>query len=190
MHFTTTALTFLATFALTSASAVLPRGVNDICGAQPAGNGPAPYKTTAVAFQKFGTFSTLSTTATAPPGFLRSFHNQLAATSGTGYMGLYTLSSYSASDCGDLCTSSQGCQGFNVFFERDPSLNPAPSCANPAPTTSIKCTLWSQPPTSANVTNSGEVRQQFQVVIAGSSGYAKLGSVPANTQDYGVNPYS
>ena len=69
----------------------------------------------------------------------------------------------------------------------DPTLNPAPGCTNPDPTTNIKCTLFSQPPTQANITNAGQWRQQFQVVIAGSNGYAKLGSVPVGTQDYGVN---
>ena len=72
-------------------------------------------------------------------------------------------------------------------YGSDPTLNPAPGCTNPDPTTNIKCTLFTQPPTQANMTNAGQWRQQFQVVIAGSNGYAKLGSVPAGTQDYGVN---
>jgi len=71
---------------------------------------------------------------------------------------------------------------------RDPILNPAPGCTNPTATTNIGCTLYGAPPTSANLTNVGQFRQQFQVVIAGSNGYAKVGSVPTTMYDYGVNP--
>lgn len=176
---------------LTSAL-VLPRtSVSDACAPLPLGSGPSPNKNTTSAFLHYGAFSTLCTIAAAPSGYQRTFHNQLAATSGANYMGYYTLSTgYDVNACAALCTDSQGCQGFNVYFERDPTVNPAPACANPAPTTNVKCSLFGAPPTQANVTNAGQWRQEFQVVIAGSNGYAKIGSVPANTQDYGVNPYN
>lgn len=67
-------------------------------------------------------------------------------------------------------------------------MNPAPGCTNPPATTTIGCTLYGAPPTSGNLTNAGQFRQQFQVVIAGSNGYAKIGSVSASLADYGVNP--
>lgn len=88
------------------------------------------------------------------------FHGQ-----GKGYMGLYTLTTYDQTGCANLCNNTANCQGFNVFYERDPTLNPGPSCTNPTAMTNIKCTLWSLPPTVANATNAGETRSAFQVVI-------------------------
>lgn len=118
MHFTSLLITTIASLTLTSASALLPRGVNDACAVQPAGSGPIPGRTGPGAFQKYGTFSTISTAATTPPGYQRTFHNQLASTQGPSYMGLYTMSSYDTTACANLCAGSVGCQGFNLYFER------------------------------------------------------------------------
>jgi len=188
MHFTSLLFTTIASLTLTNASALLARGVNDACAPQTLGSGPVPPRTGPGAFQKFGTFSTVSTSATTPSGYQRTFHNQLASTQGSSYMGLYTLSSYDTTACANLCGGSVGCQGFNLYFERDPTLNPAPGCANPPAMTTIGCTLYGAPPTSGNLTNVGQFRQQFQVVIAGSNGYAMIGSVSTTLADYGVNP--
>ena len=119
MHFPSLTLTLLSTLSITSASPLLlRRNINDVCAVQPAGSGPAPGKSTPAAFQKFGTFSTLCTSAATPSGYQRTFHNQLAATQGAGYMGLYGLTSYDTAGCGALCSGSAGCVGFNVYYER------------------------------------------------------------------------
>jgi hypothetical protein len=57
-----------------------------------------------------------------------------------------------------------------TVFERDPSVVPADSCANPASTTVIKCVLWGSPITAETAVNTGQWRNGFQVVIAGSNG--------------------
>lgn len=89
-------------------------------------------------------------------------------------MGYYTLTSYSPNACANYCNQATGCQAFNIYFERDPTLNPADACPNPASTTNIKCTLYGSQINSASATNMGQYRDQFHVVIAGSNGYNKF----------------
>ncbi|KAL9059516.1 MAG: hypothetical protein Q9206_001453 [Seirophora lacunosa] len=67
-----------------------------------------------------------------------------------------------------------GLQAFNMYIERDPSLNPnAEDCPNPPSTTNFKCTLWGAPVVAEQATNKGQWRDSFQVVITGSNGYNK-----------------
>lgn len=86
-------------------------------------------------------------------------------------MGLYTLKAYDSLACQSKCDQAQGCQAFNLYVERDPSLDPnANQCPNPPSTTNYKCTLWGAPVSSAEATNYGQWRESFHVVIAGSNG--------------------
>lgn len=60
----------------------------------------------------------------------------------------------------------------NVYFERDPSVDPdTTNCPNPSSVTMIKCVFWGGPVTTANANNVGQYRANFQVIIAGSNGY-------------------
>lgn len=86
-------------------------------------------------------------------------------------MGLYTLDSYDTLTCASKCDQASGCSAFNVYLERDPTLNANEvNCPNPPSTTNYKCTLWGAPVSSAEATNTGQYQAQFQVVIAGSNG--------------------
>lgn len=64
-----------------------------------------------------------------------------------------------------------GCVSVNVYFERDPKVDPGKGCPNPPSTTYIKCALWGAPIRANDAINTGQYRDQFQVVIAGSNGY-------------------
>lgn len=86
-------------------------------------------------------------------------------------MGLYTLMSYNTTQCAGYCNSTTGCEAINIYFERDPVVNPGPNCPNPPASTNIKCTLWGSPVSAATATNEGQYRDQFEVVIAGSDGF-------------------
>ena len=86
------------------------------------------------------------------------------------YLGLYTLQSYDTIKCQELCDSATACYGINIYFERDPSVNPAAGCDNPASITNIKCTLWGSQVSGDAATNTGQWRDSFHVVIAGSNG--------------------
>jgi hypothetical protein len=76
--------------------------------------------------------------------------------------------------CANKCNAINGCMAINIYFERDPTVDPGngnSGCANPASTTNIKCVFWGGPVTSDNALNAGQYRNQFQVVVAGSNGY-------------------
>merc|ERR1712225_206163 len=85
-------------------------------------------------------------------------------------MGL--MNSYDVAACGQQCTSMSGCNSFNIYFERDPQYDPSVAgCSNPSSTTNIKCVFWGGAVTAANANNFGQMRDGFNVVIAGSNGY-------------------
>lgn len=86
-------------------------------------------------------------------------------------MGFTTLETYNSTACAAKCDAMNGCISFNLYFERDPTVEPGSDCDNPASTTMIKCVFWGGPISSENALNTGQWRDQFQVAIAGSNGY-------------------
>lgn len=112
------------------------------------------------------------------------FKDLNAAVSAQSYIGLYTLKTYDVAGCAKKCDDSNLCTAFNIYAERDPSLNPsnndstAPtvwgySCPNPPSMTSFKCTLWGSNIDASMCTNTGQPREQFEIVITASNGYDK-----------------
>lgn len=79
------------------------------------------------------------------------------------------------------CDNTTLCTGFNVFIERDPSLNPSANCTDPASITNYKCTLWGSGVDTASATNTGDYRDQFEVVITASNGYEKTNTTAPAT---------
>ncbi|KAL9009284.1 MAG: hypothetical protein Q9173_005677 [Seirophora scorigena] len=149
------------------------RGVNDPCSPQPDGYGPKPATDSADAFLAFQAFHNTANSAATPQGYTRSFVDLQASVNANSYMGLYTLKTYDAIKCQQLCDAASLCTAFNIYFERDPTLAPADACLNPAGFTNIKCTLWGSGVTAEAATNKGQYRRDFQVVISGSNGYTK-----------------
>ena len=98
------------------------------------------------------------------------------------YLGYKTMSSYNVTECAMICDAMETCVAFNTFFERNPTLNPnaTEGCPNPPSTTNIKCAWWSTPINETSATNSGENREDFQVVIAGSNGKLDLRAVASS----------
>ncbi|CAK3970689.1 Hypothetical predicted protein [Lecanosticta acicola] len=162
----------------------------DPCAPQPDGYGPVPTPDTASAFLSYSPLhSSARAAATTIPSvnntqYTQVFEDLNAQVAAQSYLGLYTLQSYNVSQCAAECDATDLCTAFNIFFERDPSLNPsnndssAPtvwgdSCPNPPSMTSIKCTLFGSNIDASMATNGGQMREQFQVVITGSDGYDK-----------------
>ncbi|KAI9783197.1 MAG: hypothetical protein M1839_004037 [Geoglossum umbratile] len=145
------------------------------CEPQPPGSGSVPNPDTPVAFLALADFPTLAESAVTPPGYTKSFSNLQGSTGELGYMGLYTLTSYDVAKCAQKCNAAYPCQAFNIYFERDPTVDPSydDTCPNPPSLTNIKCTLWGYPVFAETAKNTGQWRSQFQVVIAGSNGYNK-----------------
>ncbi|KAI7201815.1 hypothetical protein KC324_g2027 [Hortaea werneckii] len=121
------------------------------CASQPAGAGPMPSPDTASKFQNNPAFASAAAGASPPFGYSRTFSNlQASNNSAYGYMGYTTLQSYNPQQCASKCNAITGCVAINIYFERDPTVEPA---------------------AGYNALNTGQYRNQFQVVIAGSNGY-------------------
>lgn len=146
------------------------------CSALPLGSGPVPSPDTAAAFTANKAFSAAATapSSAAPQGWYQTYSNLKAATTTTNYLGYVSLTSYSVSQCLAACSAVTGCVSANIFYERDPTVDPAAACPNPASTTTIKCSLWGSYAWSSTATNQGGLRQNFQVAVAGSNAYNKL----------------
>ncbi|KAK5676596.1 hypothetical protein LTS10_010897 [Elasticomyces elasticus] len=149
------------------------------CSAQPVGYGPIPSPNDEATFKTLPAFASAANNAATPALYQRVFTNLNAsefASSSNVYLGYYELKSYDAAACTALCDQTSGCVGTNLYFERNPSLLPAASCANPTALTTIKCALWGSPVTPQQAINDGQFQGKFHVLIAGSNGYMKLPS--------------
>jgi len=131
---------------------------------------------TSDAFLANPVYNSTASSAVAPSGYSLAFGPQQGSQQQAGYRGLYTLTSYDPSACAAKCDEDSKCQAFNIFFERDPAVDP--DCqANPASFTNIKCTLYGYPVDGRMATNAASYRggadasgTTFTVVTAGSNG--------------------
>ena len=115
-----------------------------LCHAQPAGAGAIPSPDSPSAFVSYSGFASSASAASTPSGYVNTFTNLQGSNNAYGYLGYTTLSNYDTQTCANKCTKIDGCQSFNVYFERDHSVNPdSASCANPGSTTQIKCVFVS-----------------------------------------------
>jgi hypothetical protein len=135
---------------------------------------PAPPTGDTVAnFLANTAFSDAAEGARTPGGFAQAFVNQQASLEGCGYLGYKTYSTYDVATAAQDCQGQNGCRGFNIFYERDPSVDPNyTDCKDPASTTVIKASFWGNNVAPDVATNVGQYRADFHVVIAGSNGYA------------------
>lgn len=161
-----------ASAAAATASAT-PINVNAPCAPQPTSYAYHSNDGTNALFSFLndGIYSGLSTGASAPQGYKQTFSNLFASINNPSYMTFQYQPSYNVSSCAAACTAMPGCQAFNIFAERNPSLMPAVGCDNPSSITNIKCTFFAQPIAYTDAINWGEWRQNFGVVIAGSNAY-------------------
>lgn len=153
------------------------------CGApQPGGAGDVPGDGSTNAYLKTdSSLRQIARDANTPTGYEQSFQDLTASSQQIGYLTYKNLDSYSTDKCAEFCNSEKYCQGFNIYFERDPKFEPKEGCANPEPITNIKCSIYGYGVAKLAATNDGQWRgpqdangQSFHVVITGSNGYSKL----------------
>lgn len=105
-----------------------------------------------------------------------------ASSSATSYLGLHVLDTYNWTACAAFCDCTDLCTSFNLYAERDPSLNPCRNdssaatvwgyyCPNPPSMTVWKCTLWGSVIAASTTTNHGGWREDFNVVVTASNGW-------------------
>lgn len=142
------------------------------CVPQPAGIAHTSSPDTDTGFLSDSYYSDAANNAGTPLGYKAVFTNTQASPNAPGYAGYTLLDSYDVQTCADKCNAIAGCTSFNIYFERDPSVDPnSPTCSNPPSVTNIKCVWWTSVITTADNVNNGQYRGQFHVVIAGSNGY-------------------
>ncbi|THY30391.1 hypothetical protein D6D01_03257 [Aureobasidium pullulans] len=166
--------TSVATDAAATATAIEKRGAACTSLAAGASGAPAYSPDTPAAFASNSDFASVAINAPVPTGYSNTFTNANASNSAYGYLGFTTLSTFDTAKCAAKCDAIRGCLSFNLYFERDPSVDPgsgASGCENPASVTYIKCVFWGGYVSKANANNYGQYRNKFQVLIAGSNGY-------------------
>ncbi|THX00725.1 hypothetical protein D6D13_09354 [Aureobasidium pullulans] len=153
-------------------SSVLKR---DACSPEP--QSPYTYTTstnTDVAFLNDNTYSDAANSAGTPEGWNPTFKNLKGSVSTSAYLGYVSYPSYNPDVCAAECLKRTGCLSFNIFFERNPIVDPSPAggnCPQPDSQTALKCTFWGVPIEKESAVNVGQYRNDYHVVISGSNGY-------------------
>jgi len=126
----------------------------------------------------------MASNAPIPDGYALVFDNLDGSMTASNYMGLYTFRSYDTLGCASKCDQASGCEAFNMYIERDPTLDSnQTNCPNPPSTTNYKCTLWGVPLSQEEATNVGQYRDSFHVVIAGSNGKSTSSTIVSPAAD-------
>jgi len=100
----------------------------------------------------------ISNEAPTPIDYKLVFKSKMTSIKTSAYLGDRTLSIYDPFLCANECDNIRGCVGFNLFFERDPVLQPGPYCENPSAGINIKCTLWGNMLDASMAVYSGETK--------------------------------
>lgn len=126
----------------------------------------------------------IAVNASVPQGYSLVFQNLDGSCSANTYLGLTTMKSFDTIKCQELCDATDLCTAFNVYMERDPSLNPNATmgCPNPSSIVNYKCTLWGAGVTVESASNKGQWRTQFQVAITGSNGNPSPSHTPSSNK--------
>ncbi|KAG9676699.1 hypothetical protein KCU99_g9168, partial [Aureobasidium melanogenum] len=133
------------------------------------------------AFVADQTIASIASSAPTPAGYFNAFTNAGGSSSAYAYLGYAIVNGgktgYDVNWCASKCNAMNGCLSFNIFFERDPVLDPGFNCPNPTAFANIRCSFWGSSLDLSTATNKGQWRSSFQVGIAGSNGYTsyKLG---------------
>jgi hypothetical protein len=155
------------------------------CDPQWTGKGPVPSPDTASAFLAYAPFASLASAAPTPTGYNLAFKNLQAENNALGYMGFTLLDTYDIwLQRFQYCLRALPIQG---SITKGRCLRPAPNdhiyqmrilvCdCNPTDLREYSNDKRGGPVTTANAVNSGQYRNEYQVVIAGSNGYVNKSS--------------
>lgn len=149
-----------------------------------------PSPNNATGFIADNSLATAAVNALAPLGYTRAFNGAVGSLYAANYLGYYQLSTYNVSQCASICSAQAGCSSYNIYYERDPVLNPGPLCLNPTAAVSVRCVLYGSTISgAAQAQNLGEWRQNFMIVVSGSNGYNLNTPPPAYTNYTGPTAF-
>jgi hypothetical protein len=119
----------------------------DVCVQQPLGISYNSVPDTAAAFAADTYYGLKAVAAGTPTGYVQTMSNLTASNSADQYMGFTLLQSYDVVSCVNQCNAISGCNSVNIYFERDPTINPDSSACpqNPPSTINIKVSPSSLP---------------------------------------------
>lgn len=89
------------------------------CPAQAQGTGPQPEVDSAAGFVNSQLFSDTAASAATPDGYFNTFQNAKGSIEGVGYKTMKTIESYSPDACATACNEMDGCNAFNILYERN-----------------------------------------------------------------------
>ncbi|KAG9943602.1 hypothetical protein KCU85_g8567, partial [Aureobasidium melanogenum] len=170
----TSALSVASVLATATSSSAVEKRAASSCVPQPTGIHHQVQPDTAAGWVADNFFAAAASAAInpLPTGYVSSFVNLNASNSADKYLGYTLMTSYDAAGCAAKCSAISGCNSFNLYFERDPSVNPDDAtCSNPPSTVQVKCVFWGGAVTTDNANNYGQWRNKFQVLVAGSNGF-------------------
>jgi hypothetical protein len=124
-----------------------------------------------LAFLQDPEFAISALNAPVPSGYTPAYSNERASSVSDKYIMYSELQDYGTTNCSKQCDRTTGCEAFNIFFERTPTLNLGPKCKTSLSSTVIKCVLWGSKLSGLDATNRGHTQWDFGVVIAGSNAY-------------------
>ncbi|KAF4543528.1 Carbohydrate-binding protein [Lasiodiplodia theobromae] len=123
-------------------------------------------------FKADAKIASVANAAATPQGYFQNFKNNDGANSAYAYLGYTVLDTgYDVAACAKTCTDKDGCLSFNIYFERDPTVEPGDGCEDPEAFANIKCSFWGSALDTTTANNYGQWRADFHVGIAGSNAY-------------------
>ncbi|KAH8728061.1 hypothetical protein GQ44DRAFT_58353 [Phaeosphaeriaceae sp. PMI808] len=93
--------------------------------------------------------------APVPNNYSRIYSDRHACSVSNHHLSYFELEWFDTINCSNKCDSAKGCQAFNIYFERIPTLNLGPKCRTAESTTAIKCVLWGNKLKESYATNRG-----------------------------------
>lgn len=102
-----------------SATTLAKRVATPTCVTQPTGIDYSTTPDTPAGWIADGHYAAVANAnAAAPDGYVSSFTALNASNSADGYLGFTLMKTYDVTSCAAKCTAINGCNSFNVYFER------------------------------------------------------------------------
>jgi hypothetical protein len=146
------------------------------CEPLPYGLGFRPVVDTPDGFLNDAVFSAIARGAPTPLHYIRVYVNEHGATQFGRFLAYHELAMYNTNDCARRCDETEGCDAFNIYLERTPTLDPGPDCENSFSSTTIKCNLWGNQLNASDERTEPYIRWAFVVEVAASNAYNRDGS--------------
>ncbi|USP81973.1 uncharacterized protein yc1106_09247 [Curvularia clavata] len=174
-------VTFITPAFIGTAFAAVSRDSNGPCAPNSESTAPAPLVNTLAGFYEWHGYNLIALNARVPTGYETTLVNGDCAISSSKYMLYSKLETYDVQACADICDVHRGCDAFNIYVQREPSVVPGAGCPNPKAIFTTICALYSEPVSLAQCTNAGQYMgpedangKAFRTAVRASNIYTRL----------------